>query len=187
MKRFIYASVTALALVAVLSTAALANCGSCGPEAKHTHKAEAKQAAVTCDVAMGECCIASAKAGKGCCGKDAATVKANYASYKAACETSCTATQAATKAAYADMPECCATAVAAGKGCCGKDAKALKTSFDQKVAYHKASVSVKADMHKCCAGALAEGKGCCGKDADQLKASYEAKVEKASEKDMASL
>ena len=33
MKRFIYASVTALALVAVLSTAALANCGSCGPEA----------------------------------------------------------------------------------------------------------------------------------------------------------
>jgi hypothetical protein len=33
----------------------------------------------------------------------------------------------------AGMHPCCAEAVAAGKGCCGKDAEALKADFETKV------------------------------------------------------
>jgi hypothetical protein len=76
------------------------------------------------------------------------------------------------------MHECCAAAMKEGKGCCGKDADALKASYEQKVAYHQASASVKADMHKCCAASLEAGKGCCGSSAEEMKADYDKKVEK---------
>ncbi len=80
------------------------------------------------------------------------------------------------------MHECCSAALAAGNGCCGKDAAGLKADFTQKVAYHKAAVAVKADMHKCCAEALDAGKGCCGKDAAGLKADFDQKVAGAEKK-----
>ena len=70
---------------------------------------------------MGECCLTSAVAGKGCCGKTAAEVKAAAAS----CPT--------VKAAKAEMHACCAEALDAGKGCCGKDAEGLKADFNKKV------------------------------------------------------
>ena len=73
-------------------------------------------------------------------------------------------------------------AVAAGKGCCGQEADALKASYEKKVAYHTAAAAVKADMHKCCAEALEAGKGCCGHSADELKAGYEKKVKEAEKK-----
>ena len=184
MKRVSYALVMALALVAVLSTTALADCGSCGDEKHHAEKAK------TADNAkMGECCIKAAQAGEGCCGKSADEVKVAFAAHKANCAATCSAADqakcTATEAAMADMHKCCATALKAGKGCCGKDADALKASFDEKVVYQTAATAAKADMDKCCAASLEAGKGCCGKDADALKASYEEKV-KAQEKKMAS-
>ena len=163
MKRFTYAMVMAVALVVMVATFAVAGGPAC--------KTAAKQAK------MGECCIESAQASKGCCGQDADAVKAAYASYKEGC-----ADKAACEAAVADMGKCCVAAVEAGKGCCGKEADVLKANFEQKVAYHKASVSVKADMHKCCAASLEAGKGCCGKDADALKADYDKKVETKTKK-----
>ena len=183
MKRVVYALVTVLALVAVLSTAALADCGSCGGEKAHATKVKADAKASK----MGECCITAAKAGKGCCGKSAEEVKVAFASYKAHCEATCTAAEKAScaaheeasKAATADMHECCAASLKEGKGCCGKDADALKASYEQKVAHHEAAAAAKAGMGECCVKALGEGKGCCGKDADALQASYEAKVKKA--------
>ncbi len=167
MKRFTYAMVMAVALILMVSSFAVA-----GPDCH----AAAKQAS------LDECCIKAAKAGEGCCGKDADAVKAAYASYKASCspadQAACSASQAACKAASADMQECCAAALKEGKGCCGKDADALKASYEQKVAYHQASASVKADMHKCCAASMEAGKGCCGSSAEEMKADYDKKVEK---------
>ena len=80
------------------------------------------------------------------------------------------------------MGKCCVAAVEAGKGCCGKEADVLKASFDQKVAYHKASAEVKGDMHKCCASSLDAGKGCCGASAEEMKADYDKKVEEKAKK-----
>lgn len=186
MKRVSYALVMALALVAMLSTAALADCGSCGGEKAHAEKADAK---------MGECCVKAAQAGKGCCGKSAEEVKVAYASCKATCAATCSATEkakcastcsaadktacSASEAAMSEMHKCCAKAVKAGKGCCGKDANALKASYDEKVTFHVAAATAMADMDKCCAKALDEGKGCCGKSAEALEASYDEKVKKA--------
>ena len=96
---------------------------------------------------------------------------AAYASEKAACG------DKATEAAYAAMHECCAKAVKAGEGCCGKDAATLQAKFEKKVAYHQAAEVVKADMHKCCATAMAAGEGCCGHSAEEIKADYDKKVE----------
>ena len=155
--------VMAVALVVMVSSFAVAG----GPDCK----ASAKQAK------MGECCIESAQAGKGCCGKDADAVKAAYASYQAGC-----ADKVACEAAVDDMGKCCVAAVEAGKGCCGKEADVLKASFEQKVAYHKASSEVKADMHKCCAASMDEGKGCCGASAEEMKADYDKKVEAKAKK-----
>jgi len=163
MKRFTYAMVMAVALVVMVSSFAVAGGPAC--------KTAAKQAK------MGECCIESAKAGKGCCGQDADAVKAAYASYKEGC-----ADKAACEATVADMGKCCVTAVEAGKGCCGKDADVLKADFEQKVAYHKASAEVKSNMHKCCAASLDAGKGCCGSSAEQMKADYDKKVEAKTKK-----
>ncbi len=154
MKKFAYASVLALALVAMIANVAFAGAG-------HQHGKKA---------AMGECCITAAEAGKGCCGKDAETVKASYADYKA------------TTAVKADMHKCCAGALAKGEGCCGKDAAALKADYTKKVASYKVASGVKADMHKCCAAALGKGEGCCGKEAGALKADYDKKVVKAEKK-----
>ena len=181
MKRFIYASVTALALVALLSIVAMA--GSYAGDENHPNKTEAKQASdkAACSAADKAACSAAAKA------ECSAAAKAACSTATATGTASCSAHEAATKAAYADMHECCAKSVTEGKGCCGKDAKALKASFDQKVSYQKASASVKADMSEHCSAALAAGKGCCGKSADELKASYETKVKKASSKETASL
>ncbi len=155
MKKFAYASVLALALVAMISSVALAGPG-------HDHGKKSTE--------MGKCCVEAAEAGKGCCGKDAETVKASYADYTAG------------KAARADMGECCVKALDGGKGCCGKDAAGVKASYDKKVATHKAECAVHADMHKCCAGAMAKGEGCCGKDAKELKADYDKKVAKTEQK-----
>jgi Tfp pilus assembly protein PilW len=165
MKRFSYAILMALALTALVSTAAMAGGEECA----------AKTAAA--QVKMGDCCIKAAKAGEGCCGKDAATVKAAYAGYKEGC-----ADKAACEAATADMHKCCAEAMAAGNGCCGKDADALKASYEEKVAYHKAAAAVKADMHECCATAMAAGNGCCGHSAEEMKADFDKKVEAKAKK-----
>ncbi len=81
------------------------------------------------------------------------------------------------------MNKCCAAAVKDGKGCCGKDAAALKADFNQRVTQEKTDMAVKAGMHKCCAAAAVNGKGCCGKDAAATKADFDKKVDKAS-KDM---
>ncbi|MEN8197636.1 MAG: hypothetical protein ABFS30_14150, partial [Pseudomonadota bacterium] len=142
MKRFTYAMVMAVALVVLVSSFAIAGGPAC--------KSAAKQASLE------ECCIKAAKAGEGCHGKDAEAVKAAYASYKescadkaacktasaakAACEAACK-TASADKAAYhkaaaevkADMHKCCATALDAGKGCCGQEADAMKADYDKKV------------------------------------------------------
>jgi hypothetical protein len=88
----------------------------------------------------------------------------------------CTTKAAATKVA---MGECCMKAAAAGEGCCGKDAKAVKAayaSYKASCADEAACTAATADMHKCCATAMAAGEGCCGKEADALKASYQEKV-----------
>ncbi len=154
MKKFVYIGVLALALVAMISTIALA-----GPGHDHGKKAE-----------MGKCCVAAAEAGEGCCGKDAETVKAAFADYKAAA------------AVKADMHKCCAEALAKSEGCCGKDAETVKANYEKKVATHKIECSVKADMHKCCAKSLADSKGCCGKDANELKADYDKKVAESEKK-----
>ena len=126
MKKIITTAVLALAVTALMSSAALAHCGSCGTgdakhEKSHAEHAKAKATGADAKADMHECCIASAKEGKGCCGKDAAAVKAAYADYTAAA------------AAKADMHECCAGALASGKGCCGKDAAALKADYAGKV------------------------------------------------------
>lgn len=163
MKRFTYAMVMALALVVMVSSFAVAGGPAC--------KAAAKQAD------MDKCCIASAKAGKGCCGKAAAAVKADYAN----CQESC-AYKTACKAAVADMGKCCVAAMEAGKGCCGKEADVLKADFEKKVAYHKASAEVRADMDKCCVAAVEAGKGCCGASAEQMKADYDKKVDAQAKK-----
>ena len=130
-------------------------------------------AAAMAGTEMGECCVNAALAGKGCCGKTAAEVKAAAAD----CPT--------VKAAKAEMHACCVEALDAGKGCCGKDAKGLKTDFAQKVMARHAVEQVKAGMHPCCAEALDAGKGCCGKDAAGLKADFKKKVE-SKEKKLAS-
>ena len=88
-------------------------------------------------------------------------------------------------AAKADLHACCSESLEAGKGCCGKDAEALKADFAQKVMAHRAVETVKADMHPCCAEAVGADKGCCGKDADALKADFKKKV-KTEEKKLAS-
>jgi len=184
MKKFVYVSVLALALVAMISGAALAGDGhnhgkKVGDHPKKTaekvkkageHPQKLTEKAQQAAGEMGKCCVASAIEGKGCCGKDAETVKAAYADYQA------------TTAVKADMHKCCAESLAKGDGCCGMDAKELKADYTKKVTGHKAACSVKADMHTCCADALAKGDGCCGKEAKELKADYDKKVAKATEK-----
>ena len=197
MKRITYAMVMAVALIVMVSSFAVAGGEECA-------KTKTKTAAT--QVKMGECCVTAAKAGEGCCGKDAEAVKATYASYqsncstaekaacassatvkaasaKAACAASCTeAEMAAYKAASADMHKCCATAVAAGEGCCGQEADALQASYEQKVAYYEAAAAVQADMHACCATAMAAGEGCCGHSPEEMKADFDKKVEAKSKK-----
>ena len=125
MKKFITTAVLALAVSAFVSGAAFAHCGSCGvgdpkkaaEHAKgHADHAKAKAEEAVAKAGMHDCCIAAAKEGKGCCGQDAAAVKAAYAD------------QVACTAAQAGMHECCAKAMAEGKGCCGEDAAGLKAS-----------------------------------------------------------
>ena len=123
-------------------------------------------------------------AGDDCKSKTTASTKAGCSeAEKAACEATCTeADKAAYKAASADMHKCCATALADGKGCCGKDADALKAYYADLVTYEKAAAVVMADMHKCCASAMAEGKGCCGHSPEEMKADYDKKVEAEAKK-----
>lgn len=154
MKRFTYAMVMAVALIVMVSSFAIAGDEEC------SKKAEAKTAKAECTTAEKAACTTAASA---------------------ECKTPC-ADKAAYKAASADMGKCCATAVAEGKGCCGKDADALKATYEQKVTYQKAAISVKGDMHKCCAASMDAGKGCCGKDAEGLKADYDKKVEAEAKK-----
>ncbi len=68
--------------------------------------------------------------------------------------------------------DCCLEAATKGKGCCGKDAKAVAA----KVANYNACKVALTDMHECCAEAVVAGKGCCGKDATALKAEYTKQV-----------
>ncbi len=85
--------------------------------------------------------------------------------------------QTATK--QAKMGECCIEAAQADKGCCGKDADAVKASYasyKEGCADKAACEAAVADMGKCCVTAVEAGKGCCGKEADVLKASYDQKV-----------
>ena len=151
MKRFTYAMIMAVALIVMVSSFAIA--GDCDKK-----KTEAKSASVE----KAECTTAE----KAACATAA----------KAECKTPC-ADKAAYKAAAADMHECCVAAVAKGEGCCGKDAGALKASYEEKVTYQKASATVKADMHECCAAALEAGKGCCGHSPEEMKADYDKKVQ----------
>jgi hypothetical protein len=156
MKRFTYAMVMAVALIVMVSSFAVAGDGECAK------KAEAKTASAECTTAEKAACADAKMA-------------------NAECATPC-GDKAAYKAASADMHECCATAVAAGEGCCGKEAEVLKASYEEKVAYHQAAITVKADMHKCCATALEAGNGCCGHSADEMKADYDKKVQAQSKK-----
>ena len=75
-------------------------------------------------------------------------------------------------AAMTSMDECCVEAATAGKGCCGKDADAVKAKYTEMTAQKKALES----MHACCATAVAAGEGCCGKDEPGLKAAFAEKV-----------
>ena len=161
MKRFTYAMIMAVALIVMVSSFAFAGDEECAK------KAEAKTAKAECTTAEKAACA------------DAKTADAKTAG--AECATPC-ADKAAYKAASADMHECCATAVAAGNGCCGQEADALKASYEEKVAYYQAAAAVKADMHECCATALDAGTGCCGHSADEMKADYDKKVEAQTKK-----
>ena len=69
------------------------------------------------------------------------------------------------------MHPCCAEAVQANKGCCGKDAAALKAAYTQKVADVKAKqVSAAGGCGKTCpAGAAAGSCGDKGAKATQTK------------------
>ncbi len=82
----------------------------------------------------------------------------------------------APKATNASIPKapgkCCVESAAAGKACCGKDAKTVAAS----VASYNASQTALKDMHECCAEAVVAGKGCCGKDAAATKAAYDKQV-----------
>ena len=81
------------------------------------------------------------------------------------------------------MHECCAKSVAEAKGCCGKDAAALKADFNLKAGKALTTAcAVEAGMHECCAKSLAEAKGCCGKDAAALKADFNKKSEEVQKK-----
>ncbi|MCK9996924.1 MAG: hypothetical protein KAH56_11675 [Candidatus Krumholzibacteria bacterium] len=82
-------------------------------------------------------------------------------------------------AKQAKMGECCIEAAQAGKGCCGKDADAVKAScasYKEGCADKAACEAAAADMGECCVAAAEVGKGCCGKDADTVKANYEKQV-----------
>lgn len=98
-----------VALVALTAGSAMAHCGSCGPKASKAHKEKAcsPRNASTCstDKAMSECCVAAYEA-KVC----------------------------SAKAARASMHDCCVKALDAGKGCCGKDAAAVKAAYEAKAA-----------------------------------------------------
>lgn len=72
MKKFAYASVLAVALVAIVSTAAFA--GGEHPQAKKA----VEKAAAAATGEMGKGCVAAAAEGKCCCGKDAGALKADY-------------------------------------------------------------------------------------------------------------
>jgi hypothetical protein len=74
---------------------------------------------------MHKCCIKSAEAGKGCCGKDAETVKTAYEDYKL--------TLTAEETAKAGLHKCCAKSLDAGKGCCGMKAEELQAKYDTAV------------------------------------------------------
>ena len=177
MKRFTYAMVMAVALVVLVSSFAFA-----GDDCKSKTTASTKAG---CSEAEKAACATSATAKTASADKAAcaATCASKSAAEKAACEATCTeADKAAYKAASADMHKCCATALADGKGCCGKDADALKAYYADLVTYEKAAAVVMADMHKCCASAMAEGKGCCGHSPEEMKADYDKKVEAEAKK-----
>ena len=156
MKRFATGLVLVLGLLLLTSPQVMAG-EECAKSAKHA-------------TAMKACCLEAGQAGKGCCGKDAETVKAAYTAHMAH------------KTARAEMHGCCVEAMDAGKGCCGKDAKALKASYEGKVASATAACEVKAGMGQCCLVALESGKGCCGKSAEDIKSGYEEKVTKTEQK-----
>ena len=121
MKRFTYAMIMAVALIVMVSSFAFAGDEECAK------KAEAKTAKAECTTAE-----------KAACASSTATATATAAS--AECKSTC-ADKAAYKAASADMHECCATAVAAGNGCCGHSADEMKADFDKKVAEESKKVA----------------------------------------------
>lgn len=144
--------------------------GTCSDAAK----ASAGEARATkmAFASMHECCAAAAQADKGCCGQDAAAVKATFANQLVDAK--------AQVATLDSMHPCCAEAVQADKGCCGKDATALKASYVQKVDEAKAQqVSSASGCNKpCTAGAAAGSCGDKGAKATQTKV---ATSEKSSE------
>ncbi len=112
---------------------------------------------------MHECCAKAVQADKGCCGQDAAGVKAAFATQLVDAK--------AQVAALDSMHPCCAEAVQASKGCCGKDAAALSAAYSQQVADAKAKqVSAAGGCSKPCpAGAAAGSCGDKGATATQTK------------------
>jgi hypothetical protein len=141
--------------------------GTCGDAAK----ASACEARATkmAFAAMHECCAAAAQADKGCCGQDAAAVKASFATHLVEAK--------AQVATLDSMHPCCAEAVQANKGCCGKDAAALHASYEHKVEEAKAQqVSSAGGCSKPCAGTAAAGScGDKGAKATQTKVATSAK------------
>ncbi len=125
MKKFGKILVLVLAVSALGATAALADCGKCPTKSACPEAAKLKAAVNLPGYQMEACCIEAAKAGKGCHGKDAATLQAAFAEYSVA------------QVALAGMGECCVEALGAGKGCCGHSPEELKAEFEKKVAEAK--------------------------------------------------
>jgi len=121
MKKFGKILVLFLTISALGATAALADCGKCPTKSACPEAAKLKAAVNVPGYQMEACCIEAAKAGKGCHGKDAATLQAAFAEYSVA------------QIALADMGECCVEALGAGKGCCGHSPEELKAEFEKKV------------------------------------------------------
>ena len=149
MKRFAII-LTALALVS-LAAVAFAGGKECATSTA------AKQAAHL--TGMHECCAEAAAAGKGCCGQDAAAVKAQYANFQAS------------ERALAGMSPCCAAKVTVGQGCCGMDAGALEAKYKTAVSEAKSKqVSAAGGCGSAAvAGCSATCKGAATKTADATK------------------
>lgn len=147
--------------VTALSSLALAGGPACSAsQAKGACDAAATKAASL--VPMSECCQTAAVAGTGCCGQDAAAVKATFADFQAS------------QHALAGMHPCCAAAVAKSEGCCGKDATALKATYQTAMDEAKAKCASATGACPAAAGACAPG--ACG---DKVKT--EAKSDTKSE------